>query len=117
MIAVVTIYYTTLNNNPPPPSQFLRDKILKKNYRGEMFIKKINEFELRSPRPSGCTSNAKTGYFMVRKKTPREICRSSRKLLLTAKYIAEGNAPCFSSPGPRQLKNLSKKMLRFKREL
>ena len=78
-----------------------------------MLIKKINEFELRSPGPSGCTRNAKTGYFMVRKRSPREICRSSSKLLLTAKYIAEGNAPCFPLPGPRQLKNLSKKNATF----
>ena len=73
-----------------------------------MFIKQTIEFELRSPGPPGRTCNPKTGYLHAKQRTPRKI-KSSSAILFTAKYIAEGNVPCFTSPGPSQLQNLSKK--------
>ena len=73
-----------------------------------MFIEQIIEFELTGPGPPGRTCNAKTGYFHDKTKISKEN-KSLSELLLTAKYIAEGNVPCFPTPGPSQLQNLSKK--------
>ena len=45
---------------------------------------------------------------MKKQKKNSKENKSSSELLLTAKYIAEGNVPCFRSPGPCQLQHLSK---------
>ena len=83
-----------------------------------MFIKQTIEFELRGPDPPGCTCNAKTGYFSARRRSSRKINLRVNYYLLLSTYIARGSVPCFPSPGPSQLQNLSKKkILRFKREL
>ena len=73
-----------------------------------MFIEQFNEFELRCHGPLGRTCNSKTGYFQGKTKVSKEN-NSSSELLLTAKYIAEGNVSCFPSLGPSQLYKLSKK--------
>ena len=73
-----------------------------------MFIDQIIEFELRNPGSPGRKRNAKTGIFHGKTKISKEN-KSSSKLLLTAKYTAGCNAPCFPSPGRSQLQNLSKK--------
>ena len=70
-----------------------------------MFIEQIIEFEFRGPGPPGRTSNAKTGYFDGKTKISKEN-KPSSELLLTAKYIAGSNVPCFPSPVPSQLQNL-----------
>ena len=73
-----------------------------------MFIEQIIEFELRGLGLPGRICNPKTGYFYDKTKIS-EKTKSSSELLLTAKYIAEGNVPYTSpSPGPKQLQNLSK---------
>ena len=58
-----------------------------------MFIEQIIEFQLRGPESPDRTRNPKTGYFCDKTKDLRG--KSSSELLLTAKNIAEGNAPCF----------------------
>ena len=73
-----------------------------------MFIEKIIEFELRGPGLSGHACNAKTGYVHGQTTIPKET-KSSSELLLTAKYIAGGNLPCFLSLGQSQIQILSKK--------
>ena len=55
-----------------------------------------------------CTYNPKIGYLNDETKIFEEN-KSFSELLLTTKYIAEGNVPCFPSPGLSQLQNLSKK--------
>ena len=66
-----------------------------------MFIEQIIEFKMRSPGSPGRTCNAKTGYFHGKTKISKEN-KSSSELLLTTKYVADGNAFCFPSPGPSQ---------------
>ena len=63
-----------------------------------MFIKQTIAFELRGPRK----------LLWQTKDLHRKF---SGELLFTAKNIAEGNEPCFPSPGLSQLQNLSKKCL------
>ena len=77
-----------------------------------MFIEQIIKFELRGPGPPDRTYNAKLVIFRQNKVLQKN--KSSSELLLTAKYIAEGNASCFPSPGPSHLQNLSKKFYVFK---
>ena len=69
-----------------------------------MFIEQIIEFELRGPWPSCRTCIPKTGYFQVKTNVPKEN-KSWSELLPTAKYIVEGNVPCFPSPGTSLLQN------------
>ena len=61
-----------------------------------MFIEQSIEFNWGAPAPPGCTYNPKTGYFHDKTKISKEN-KSSNKILLTAKYIAESNIPRFPS--------------------
>ena len=61
-----------------------------------MFIEQIIKFESRSPGPRGCTCNPKTGNFYDK----TIIAKKNLRVNLAAKLIAEGNVPCFPSPGP-----------------
>ena len=69
-----------------------------------MFVEQI-EFELGSP---GLLLVHVTLGLIILKTKQRPPKKSSSELLLTAKNIAEGNVPCFFSPGPYQLQNLPK---------
>ena len=81
-----------------------------------MFIEQIIEFELRDPGPPGCTCNPKARYFYGKTKISNKN-KSSSELLLTAKYIAEGNVPCFPLTWTKSITKFIQKMLGFKREL
>ena len=83
----------------------MRQNIFKKL--GEMFVEQIIEFELRGPGLPARACNFKTGYFHDKINILKEN-KSSNELLLTVKYIAEGDVPCFPSPGPSRLQDLSK---------
>ena len=71
-----------------------------------MFIAQI--IELRGLSPHCRTCNPKTGYFQDKTKISNEN-KSSSELLLTFKFIAKGNVPCYPSPGLRHLQNLKRK--------
>ena len=75
-----------------------------------MFTEQIIEFELKGPGTPARTCNSKTDYFHDKTKISKDNKFSSESLL-PAKHIAEGNVPCFPSPGPSQLQNLSKNCL------
>ena len=47
-----------------------------------MFIEQIAGFELRSPRPPGCTDNRKTGYFYDKRKISKANLQVNWYLLL-----------------------------------
>ena len=84
--------------------------ILKTFHTPLVVIEQIIEFELKGPDSTGRTRNPKTSYFDNKTKISMKNTSSS-ELLLTVKYTAECNVPCFPLPGPRQLQNLSKKRL------
>ena len=110
MITVVTICYTNFKKQSTSTSLvFTRQNILKKP--GEMFIEHIIEFELRGSGPSGRPCNPKTGYFYNKTKISKK--KSSSELLLTAKYVAEGNVPCFLFTWTKSITKFIQKMLGF----
>ena len=81
-----------------------------------MLIEQIIEFKLRVLGPPGRTYNPKTGYFCGKTKISKKN-KSSSELLFTAKYIAEGNVPCFPLTWTKSITKFIQTMLEFKRQL
>ena len=73
-----------------------------------MLIEQIIEFELRGPEPPGriCSLLLKTGYFHDKTKMLKANLQTS-ELVFAAKNIAEGNVPCYPTPRPSHLQNIT----------
>ena len=116
MITVVTTCYTNFKKQFTSTSPvFTRQIIKNKKKLGKCVLNKLLNLNRGAPCPQVVDAILKLVIFMTKQRSQKK--KSLSKLLLTAKYIAESDVPCFPLTWIKLITIFIQKVLGFKREL